>query len=110
MEIVSNLGSAKCGTVTGTPVLPASAALEWFGLHARLDAAYCARRALLAELAQTGARLSSFGGGAAAALAPPPPDTPVINPNDLGDGKSREGKETEVSDRIELMTRECCND
>jgi hypothetical protein len=110
MEIVSNLGWARRGPETGTSVPTANVALEWFGLHARLNAAYCARRALLADLARTGAHLGSFDGGAAAALAPPPPGTRVINPNALGDGKSREGKEFEVADRNERVTRECCND
>ncbi len=107
MEIVSNLGWAKRGTEPGTSVPDA---LEWSGLRARLNAAYCARRALLADLARTGAHLGSFDGGAAAALAQSPPGTPVINPNALGDGKSREGKKFEVADRNERVTRECSND
>jgi hypothetical protein len=110
MEFVNNLGEAWIGRVPTGPAAGPRAHPDWFGLRARLDAAYCARRALLDESARAASRRGSFGRGASAALATLPDNTLVINPNDLGDGKPHAGKESEVAVRTDAATRECCDD
>lgn len=64
---------------------------DWLGLRARLDAAHSARRQLLAELAVAGPAGGSFAPAAAETIAGFDQALASVNPNDLGDGKPRQG-------------------
>ena len=61
--------------------------LDWPGLHARLSAAYDARRALLALEIGSPAAFGSFDRSAAATLSADSDGLYLVNPTDLADGK-----------------------
>ena len=78
--------------------------LDWPGLHARLSAAYDARRALQGLEIGSPAALGSFDRGAAATLSAASYGLYRVNPTDLADGKVQlcieaDGAEPNIGDQ-----------
>lgn len=72
--------------------------LDWPGLHARLSAAYDARRAMLALETGSLAALGSFDRSAAATLSAASYGLYLVNPTDLADGKDQPCIEADVAE------------
>lgn len=84
LDLIGNF-RGKSGDSHAAPLL------DWPGLHARLAAAYDARRALLGqEISQGSDRSTAFGSfdrSAAARLSAASYASYLVNPTDLADGK-----------------------